>query len=264
MAIDPVPGIHNLRSSTNENQEKCSVERWGDRSGRTAFARACNQDVAEAKKWLEARPQDIDIPDYAGNTPLQIAALNGDIGIVQLLLNAGCEITSKNIDHDTPLIDAVENRHLGVVRLLLAAGMDPEGKNAKGQKLLELIPFDDGEAGNIKAALLVAKNVRDARRKAENRMLCCGRRTASNASAGYTMTMVTRCTAIYATHGSILNVTIPTDMAKRSQRRNSILSITFVQIARRGLLYIATIGRRNYTLDDQKVKEGPDSIHRHC
>ena len=167
MTIDPVPVIPHIGPSTNENQEQYTVNDKRDRNGRTLLARACTRDVDEAEKWLEARPQDIDIPDNAGNTPLQIAALEGITEIVKLLLNAGCDITSKNIDHDTPLIDAVENGHLGVVRLLLEAGMDPEGKNAKGQEPLELIPFDDGEAGNIKAALLVAKNIRDARRKAQ-------------------------------------------------------------------------------------------------
>lgn len=136
-----------------------------DRSGRTLLARACAQDAAEAEKWLRERPQDIDVPDNAGNTPLQIAALEGDVEIVQLLLDAGCDTTSKNIDKDTPLIDAVENGHLEVVRLLLKAGLDPRQKNAKGQEPLELIPADDEEAEDIRNALLASKKEKESLRR---------------------------------------------------------------------------------------------------
>ena len=136
-----------------------------DRSGRTLLARACAQDAAEAEKWLKERPEDIDVPDNAGNTPLQIAALEGDVEVVQLLLDAGCDTTSKNIDKDTPLIDAVENGHLEVVKLLLKAGLDPRQKNAKGQEPLELIPVDSEEAEDIRNALLASKKEKESLRR---------------------------------------------------------------------------------------------------
>ena len=136
-----------------------------DRSGRTLLARACAQDASEADRWLKERPEDIDVPDNAGNTPLQIAALEGDVEVVQLLLDAGCDTTSKNIDKDTPLIDAVENGHLEVVRLLLKAGLDPRQKNAKGQEPLELIPVDDEEAEDIRHALLASKREKESLRR---------------------------------------------------------------------------------------------------
>ena len=50
------------------------------------------------------RPEDINIPDNAGNTPLQIASLAGEAEIVKFLLDAGCEINTKNIDKDLSLI----------------------------------------------------------------------------------------------------------------------------------------------------------------
>ena len=142
-----------------------SIKKNRDRSGRTLLARACAQDAAEAEKWLKERPQDIDVPDNAGNTPLQIAALEGDVEVVQLLLDAGCDTTSKNIDKDTPLIDAVENGHLEVVRLLLKAGLDPRQKNAKGQEPLELIPVDNEEAEDIREALQASKKEKGSLRR---------------------------------------------------------------------------------------------------
>lgn len=52
---------------------------------------------------------EVNVPDYAGNTPLQAAALEGSTEIVHLLLNAGCDISRKSTNKDTPLIDAVES-----------------------------------------------------------------------------------------------------------------------------------------------------------
>ncbi|KAI4098228.1 MAG: hypothetical protein L6R37_006598 [Teloschistes peruensis] len=128
-----------------------------DRNGLTLLARACGNDLTDARKRLEERPDDIDVPDNAGNTPLQIASLKGLADIVQLLLEAGCDITCKNIDMDTPLIDAVENGHLEVVRLLLNAGLDPRQSNAKGEELTELADPDHDSYDDIRAALLAAR-----------------------------------------------------------------------------------------------------------
>lgn len=165
-----------------------------DRSGRTLLARACAQDANEAEKWLKERPQDIDVPDNAGNTPLQIAALEGDVEVVQLLLNAGCDTNSKNIDKDTPLIDAVENGHLEVVRLLLKAGLDPRQKNAKGQEPLELIPADDDDAEYIRDALLASKKEKESLRRPseDHHRHSTGSRDVEISSAGASGTSPTR------------------------------------------------------------------------
>ncbi|KAI4138315.1 MAG: hypothetical protein LQ341_004728 [Variospora aurantia] len=147
---------------------KISMKKNRDRNGRTLLARACAIDFHEAQKWLRERPQDIDVPDNAGNTPLQIASLEGLADIVQLLLDAGCDINCKNIDMETPLIDAVENGHLGVVQLLLAAGLDPRQSNAKGEEPLDLVNPDNDDYDEIRAALVVAKESNSLRRPSED------------------------------------------------------------------------------------------------
>ncbi len=129
-----------------------------DRSGQTLLARACRSgDVLEVGKWLKERPQDLDVPDYAENTPLQIAALEGNTEVVQLLLEACCDTNCRNIDKETPLIDAVENGHLGVVQLLLKAGLDPRQTNAKGQEPLDLVNPDLDDADEIRDILHASK-----------------------------------------------------------------------------------------------------------
>lgn len=140
-----------------------------DKNGRTMLARACaTEDVDQAIARLRDRPHDLDIADNAGNTPLQIASLEGNVNIVQVLLDAGCDISCKNTDSDTPLIDAVENGHLDVVKLLLEAGLDPRQGNAKGEEPLDLLDPGDDNYEEIKAALLEAKGNETRRRHSED------------------------------------------------------------------------------------------------
>lgn len=147
---------------------KISMKKNRDRNGRTLLARACALDFNEAKRWLKERPQDIDVPDNAGNTPLQIASLEGLANVVQLLLTAGCDTNCKNIDMETPLIDAVENGHLDVVQMLLNAGLDPRQSNAKGEEPLDLVNPDNNDYDEIRAALIAAKESNTVRRPSED------------------------------------------------------------------------------------------------
>lgn len=147
---------------------KMSHKKNRDKNGRTLLARACALDDVEAEMRLKERPQDLDIPDNAGNTPLQIASLEGKSKIVQLLLDAGCDLTCKNIDMETPLIDAVENGHLDVVKMLLKAGLDPRQSNAKGEEPLDLVNPENDHYDAIRAALIAAKEKDKLRRPSED------------------------------------------------------------------------------------------------
>jgi hypothetical protein len=78
-----------LEAITNPNYSQ--MQKPGKRrnkNGRTLLARACgNNDLPTAKLRLTERPKDLNLPDNAGNTPLQIAALQGYVEIVKFLLN---------------------------------------------------------------------------------------------------------------------------------------------------------------------------------
>ncbi|KAF3770529.1 hypothetical protein M406DRAFT_34416, partial [Cryphonectria parasitica EP155] len=109
-----------------------------DAHGQTQLAKACsNGNYDLVRRRLLERPQDLNLPDYAGNTPLQIAAINGHDEIVQLLVDAGCDIDCVNHDKDTPLLDAVDNGHLDVIKVLLEAGVNPRKANVNGQEPLD-------------------------------------------------------------------------------------------------------------------------------
>ena len=141
-----------------------------DNHGQTLFAKACAKGEYEtAKKRLAERPEDLNFADYAGNTPLQVASLNGHEDIVQLLIEAGCNLDCRNSDKETPLLDAVENGHLGVVKLLLKAGVNPRKADAEGHEPLEKVPDDLDNAEEIRAALREAKErVGEMRRTSED------------------------------------------------------------------------------------------------
>ncbi|KAL4974439.1 hypothetical protein BDW66DRAFT_139821 [Aspergillus desertorum] len=117
-----------------------------DQNGRTRLARACAaQELDQVKQRYMERPEDLNVPDNAGNTPLQIAALEGCAPIVEFLIAAGCEVETCNIDKDTPLIDAAENGHEDVVKILLAAGANPRAVNSQGNEPSDLVPDDCDE-----------------------------------------------------------------------------------------------------------------------
>ncbi|EFQ98040.1 hypothetical protein MGYG_01078 [Nannizzia gypsea CBS 118893] len=140
-----------------------------DQNGRTRLARACAAQEIEAAKCRQAeRPEDLNVPDNAGNTPLQIAALEGCAEIVKFLIEAGCDIHTKNIDRDTPLIDAVENGHLDVVKILLEAGANPRVGNAKGDEPYDLVPSDNENRHELRRVLAEAKCRGNRRRKSDD------------------------------------------------------------------------------------------------
>ncbi|KHN99553.1 ankyrin repeat protein [Metarhizium album ARSEF 1941] len=142
-----------------------------DAHGQTLLARACARGEYDgAKQRLQERPEDLNVADYAGNTPLQIAAINGCEDIVKLLIDAGCNSECVNYDKDTPLLDAVDNGHLGVVKLLLDAGVNPRKANVNGEEPIDRVSDDTDNAEEIRAALSEAKKRQgDRQRTSEDR-----------------------------------------------------------------------------------------------
>ena len=166
-----LPQLRKLASSDNfaMSPAKLPHKKHRDKNGRTWLARACAlNDLDTAILRLRERPEDINVPDNAGNTPLQIVSLDGRADLVKMLLEAGCETTCQNVDGDTPLIDAVENGHLDVIKLLLAAGVDPRQRNQKGEGPLDLLKPTNPDYEAIKAVLEEAKGQYTGRRVSED------------------------------------------------------------------------------------------------
>lgn len=174
----PRPRNSKLRSlaTPSNNESHASPAKVGvhkkhlDAHGQTLLARACARGEYDgAKQRLKERPEDLNVADYAGNTPLQIAAINGCEDIVKLLIDAGCNLDCVNFDKETPLLDAVDNGHLGVVKLLLAAGVNPRKANVNGEEPIDRVTEETENGEEIRAALIAAKkNVGDKRPTSED------------------------------------------------------------------------------------------------
>lgn len=137
-----------------------------DAHGQTQLAKACSRgEYDNVKQKLTERPDDLNFPDYAGNTPLQIASINGYEDIVKLLVDAGCNLDCVNYDKDTPLLDAVDNGHLEVVKVLLEAGVNPRKANVNGEEPLDRVNDDLDNAEEIRVALTEAKQKMGERRR---------------------------------------------------------------------------------------------------
>ncbi|GAB7351212.1 hypothetical protein MBLNU459_g1649t2 [Dothideomycetes sp. NU459] len=129
-------------------------KRHVNKYGFTRLAEACESgELDQVKEWRNKDPEQLEQREFAGNTPLQVASLNGYPEIVTYLLEQGCDAHCANGDKDTPLIDAVENGHIEVVRLLLDAGVDPLRQNLKGQQALDVVTDKTENAAEIRAAL---------------------------------------------------------------------------------------------------------------
>lgn len=139
-------------------------------SGQTLLARACASGKLDiVKQRLEERPEDIDEPDHAMNTPLHAASIAGHLDIVKLLLDAGCVVDPVNLARDTPLHDAIDNGHLECVKSLLSAGANPRKANGKGEDPYDLVDDEDELAAEMKEAINSAKQrTSDVRRPSED------------------------------------------------------------------------------------------------
>ena len=125
-----------------------------DRQGRTALARACAaQRVDEVWRCIKESPQELDVPDHAGNTPLQIASGVGSVEIMQALIDSRCSTKCRNKVWNTPLMDAAMNGHDGAVFRLMAAGVSSAERNADGKMALDMLDPTVPDYETIKMAL---------------------------------------------------------------------------------------------------------------
>lgn len=93
-------------------------------------ARAGDLDTVQA---LVADGADLDAPHGDGMTALHWAALNGNVPLATLLVEAGADLTTvTRLGRHTPLHVASRAGHAGVVGTLLAAGADPLARTDTG------------------------------------------------------------------------------------------------------------------------------------
>lgn len=88
-----------------------------------------NNDPEKIKILLETDVTQINIKDPAGNTPLHIAAVNGSVPLVEMLLSKGADINAVNTQLNTPLHLAIMNGKDEVCKYLIEKGTDLTKQN---------------------------------------------------------------------------------------------------------------------------------------
>jgi ankyrin repeat protein len=110
-----------------------------------------------ARKLIE-RNADV---NKTGWTPLHYAATNGQVAIMELLLENHAYIDAESPNGTTPLMMAAQYGTRDAVKLLLEAGADPNLKNQLGLSALDFAM----RANRRDAAELISSSVRSAQPK---------------------------------------------------------------------------------------------------
>jgi hypothetical protein len=139
-----------------------------DKGGMPLIVLAAREKSDRVAALLASNPDtDIEKLDSAGENALMLAALNGDLNLVKLLIDKGAEVNKKGwaplhyaaangadavaqllIDHSayldaaspngtTPLMMAARGNHITMAKVLLDAGADPRVKNQLGMTALD-------------------------------------------------------------------------------------------------------------------------------
>lgn len=89
--------------------------------------------------WLNERgfhPDDLEFRGFNGNTPLLLAALEGNAMMVSRLIEAGADLYVVNDDFNGVLFNACYAASPEVIRLLIEAGADINDTNEEGTTAL--------------------------------------------------------------------------------------------------------------------------------
>ncbi len=95
-----------------------------------------------------------------GNTPLIIAARNGNAGVVQALLKAGADAKTATSTGTTPLMLASASGNVDAVKALLAAGAEVDAKESSMQQTALMFAAANSRVDVMKALLAAGASVK--------------------------------------------------------------------------------------------------------
>jgi uncharacterized protein len=117
----------------------------------------------------------VSIQDRSGTAPLHAAAANGHEEIVQALLAAKADVNLRDSSGRTALMAAAANRQAGIVAALLAAKADVQTRDAEGKSALILAALA-GDAGIVRVLHQAGADSNAAPPSGESALLSASRR----------------------------------------------------------------------------------------
>lgn len=81
----------------------------------------------------------------AGETPLMTAAYEGDVELMQVLLDTGDDVSAKDADGSDPLMYAIYGDNPEAIELLLASGADPNSQDNYSTVLVSAVNYGNPE-----------------------------------------------------------------------------------------------------------------------
>jgi ankyrin repeat protein len=97
-------------------------------------------DVDAVSRLLDENPELLETPvsRVMGDRPLHVAAWEGNVPMVELLLARGADVNARGDDDSTPLHNAAVQGHVAAVGPLVAAGAGLEARNGMGDTPLSV------------------------------------------------------------------------------------------------------------------------------
>ncbi|MGD2180784.1 ankyrin repeat domain-containing protein [Lusitaniella coriacea] len=130
----------NVRDRVDSNQKQpngmildhCSydtLKEMGFVLGLTPLMLAAMQGHVSVVELLIARQTDVNARDCLGKDALCLACSNGHLPVVRALVNAGVSINQQDSQGDTPLLLALSHQHIPLATFLVESGADVNAKN---------------------------------------------------------------------------------------------------------------------------------------
>jgi ankyrin repeat protein len=132
----------------------CFVSSLAAAGGDTTLVQAAMQDDLDGVRALIAQNIDVNQPGGDGSTALHWSAVNNDVEMTRLLLNAGANVKAgTRIGGLTPLFMACSSADAALVEMLLKAGSDPNAVNSTSGATALMKAASAGNAGVVRVLL---------------------------------------------------------------------------------------------------------------
>jgi len=126
----------------------CSLSFFGGCLEKPIHHAAYEGDLKKVKEIIDRDPDQINVQDAQGFTPLHLASGKGHIEIVEFLLNHGADIESEIFDGETPLMLAAQHarhRRYETIKTLLEHGAKVNHKDEDGGTALHYAAMYSGK-----------------------------------------------------------------------------------------------------------------------